>query len=121
VRQEPHRRAERPGDEQALSLLADTTRSSEEIEDVRKSIEDLRKKDQDRPSYHLALGSLDLRKGEKARAEKQFKTALELDPKYVDIAIRRWEVFAGGTATHAATGSSLAELAVRRAAQSPAL
>jgi tetratricopeptide (TPR) repeat protein len=86
--------SKRPGDEQALSLLADTTRSPEEIEDVRKSIEDLRKKDQDRPSYHLALGSLDFRKGEKARAEKQFKTALELDPKsgttYVALAMLYW-------------------------------
>src|SRR5882672_3920744 len=54
--------SKRPGDEQALSLLADTARSPEEIEDVRKTIEDLRKTDQDRPSYHLALGSLDLRK-----------------------------------------------------------
>ena len=66
--------SKRPGDEQALSLLADTARSPEEIEDVRKTIEDLRKTDQDRPSYHLALGSLDLRKGEKARAETEFKT-----------------------------------------------
>src|SRR6185369_12531645 len=86
--------SKRPGDEQALSLLADTSRSPEEIEDVRKNIEDLRKNDQDRPSYHLALGSLDLRKGEKARAEKQFKTALELDPKsgtpYVALAMLYW-------------------------------
>ena len=29
--------SKRPGDEQALSLLADTARSSEEIEDVRKT------------------------------------------------------------------------------------
>ena len=86
--------SKRPGDEQALSLLADTARSPEEIEDVRKTIEDLRKKDQDRPSYHLALGSLDLRKGEKARAEKEFKTALELDPKsgtpHVALAMLYW-------------------------------
>jgi DNA modification methylase len=40
--------------------------------------------------------------------------ALELDPKFVDTAIRRWEAFTGGTATHAATGCSLAELTVRR-------
>ena len=45
--------------------------------------------------------------------------SVELDPKYVDIAIRRWEAFTGGTATHAATGSDLAELAARRATQSP--
>src|SRR5438552_3983010 len=73
--------AKRPGDEQALSLLADTARSPEEIEGTRKTIEDFSKNDQDRPGYHLALGSLDLRKGEKARAETEFKRALELDPK----------------------------------------
>jgi len=84
--------SKRPGDEQALSLLADTTRSPEEIEDVRKSIEDLRKKDQDRPSYHLALGSLDLRKGEKARAEKQFKTALEKVRKHIRRSKARYVV-----------------------------
>jgi DNA modification methylase len=44
--------------------------------------------------------------------------AVELDPKYVDIAIRRWEAFTGGTATHAATGRSLAELTLHRSAQS---
>jgi tetratricopeptide (TPR) repeat protein len=86
--------SKRPGDEQALSLLADTARSSEEIEDVRKSIEDLRKADQDRPSYHLALGSLDFKKGEKARAETAFKKALELDPKsstaHVALAMLYW-------------------------------
>ena len=43
--------------------------------------------------------------------------AVELDPKYVDIAIRRWEAFTGATAIHTDTGDSLAELAVRRAAQ----
>lgn len=73
--------AKRPGDEQALSLLADTARSPEEIDDTRKTIEDFRKNDQDRPSYHLALGSLDLRKADKAHAEMEFKTAIDLNPK----------------------------------------
>jgi tetratricopeptide (TPR) repeat protein len=73
--------SKRPGDEQALSLLADTPRSTDDIEDVKKKIEDLRKADQDRPTYHLALGSLDFRKGEKARAETEYKKAIELDPK----------------------------------------
>jgi tetratricopeptide (TPR) repeat protein len=86
--------SKRPGDEQALSLLADTARSSEEVEDVRKTIEDLRKPDRDRPSYHLALGSLGFRKGEKARAETEFKKALELDPKsgtaHVALAMLYW-------------------------------
>ncbi|WP_426527987.1 tetratricopeptide repeat protein [Bradyrhizobium sp. McL0615] len=86
--------AKRPGDEQALSLLADATRTSEEVEDVRKMIEDLRKADQDRPSYHLALGSLSFRKGEKAGAETEFKKALVLDPKsataHVALAMLYW-------------------------------
>src|SRR5262245_48114143 len=86
--------SKRPGDEQALSLLADAARSSEEIEDIRKAIEDLRKNDQDRPGYHVALGSLDLRKGEKARAETEFTTALQLDPKsgtsHVALAMLYW-------------------------------
>src|SRR5262245_30647197 len=86
--------SKRPGDEQALSLLADTGRSPEEIEDIRKTIEDFRKNDQDRPGYHLALGALDLRKGEKARAETEFKRALALDPKsgtpHVALATLYW-------------------------------
>src|SRR4030095_9706594 len=86
--------SKRAGDEQALSLLTDTARTSEEVEDVRKTIEDVRKADKDRPSYHLALGSLDLRKGEKARAETEFKKALELDPKsgtaHVALAMLYW-------------------------------
>ena len=86
--------SKRPGDEQALSLLVDTARSPEELEDVRKRIEDLRKADQDRPSYHLALGSLGFRKGEKARAETEYKKALELDSKsgtaHVALAMLYW-------------------------------
>lgn len=86
--------SKRPGDEPALSLLADTARSPEAIEDVRKTIEDLRKADQDRPSYQVALGSLDFRKGDKARAEAAFKKALQLDPKssttYVALAMLYW-------------------------------
>jgi len=37
--------------------------------------------------------------------------ALELDPKYVDTAVRRWEELTGGSARHATTGSSFAEMA----------
>jgi tetratricopeptide (TPR) repeat protein len=86
--------SKRPGDEQALSLLADAARSPDEVEDARKTIEDFRKADQDRPGYHLALGSLAARKGEKARAETEFKKTLELDPKsspaHVALAMLYW-------------------------------
>ncbi|MBL8227284.1 MAG: site-specific DNA-methyltransferase [Bryobacterales bacterium] len=35
---------------------------------------------------------------------------IELEPKYCDVAITRWEKFSGGTARHAVSGQSLAEL-----------
>ena len=56
-------------------------RKPEDIEDARKLIQSFREKDQDRPGYHLALGSLDLRQNDQARAESEFKAALNLDPK----------------------------------------
>jgi tetratricopeptide (TPR) repeat protein len=70
-----------PGNEEALLLLVDASRKPEDIEDARKLIQSLQDKDQDRAQYHLALGGLDLRQNEQARAESEFKTALSLDPK----------------------------------------
>ncbi|WGJ16359.1 site-specific DNA-methyltransferase [Methylocapsa sp. D3K7] len=40
---------------------------------------------------------------------------IELDPKYVDVAVRRWEKWSGKQARHADTGSTFAEVAARRA------
>jgi DNA modification methylase len=40
--------------------------------------------------------------------------ALELDPLYVDVAIRRWQTFTGKAATLAITGETFAEIADRR-------
>jgi tetratricopeptide (TPR) repeat protein len=70
-----------PGHEDALLLLVDSARTPEEIEDARKLIASLRGKDQDRAGYHLALGALDLRQQNDARAESEFKAALNLSPK----------------------------------------
>lgn len=41
---------------------------------------------------------------------------IELEPMYVDVAIRRWEGVTGKLAVHAATGLTLAQLAEQRAA-----
>ncbi|WP_202804162.1 site-specific DNA-methyltransferase [Methylocystis sp. ATCC 49242] len=41
--------------------------------------------------------------------------AIELEPKYTDVAIRRWEKWSGETARHADTGLTFAEEAARRA------
>ena len=40
--------------------------------------------------------------------------AIELNPVYVDVAIRRWQAFTGKTAALEATGCSLAEIAEQR-------
>ena len=73
-----------PENEQALLLLVDASRTADDIADARKLIQGLRDKDQDRARYHLALGSLDLRQNDQARAESEFKAALNLDPKSID-------------------------------------
>ena len=46
--------------------------------------------------------------------------AIELDPLYVDTAVKRWEVFTGKAAVHAESGLSFAELAARRRQESQA-
>ena len=35
---------------------------------------------------------------------------MELDPKYCDVIVRRWQEFTGKQATHAATGATFAEV-----------
>jgi DNA modification methylase len=42
---------------------------------------------------------------------------LELDPLYVDVAIRRWETFTGRDAIHDETGLTFADIAEGRKAQ----
>jgi tetratricopeptide (TPR) repeat protein len=74
-----------PGNEQALLLLVDASRTPEDMEDARQRVHGLRDKDQDRAGYHLALGALDLRQNEPARAEGEFKAALNLKPKSSEV------------------------------------
>jgi hypothetical protein len=45
--------------------------------------------------------------------------ALELDPRYVDVAILRWEKLTGEPARHEVTGLSFAETALQRAVATP--
>lgn len=40
---------------------------------------------------------------------------MELDPGYVDVAVRRWQQLTGQDAVHAATGLTFAEIAAQRA------
>jgi DNA modification methylase len=41
---------------------------------------------------------------------------MELDPKYVDVSVRRWQTFSGGTATLEADGRTFDQVALERAA-----
>jgi len=43
--------------------------------------------------------------------------AIELDPRYVDVGVRRWERETGREAIHVATGMTFAELSASRAAE----
>ena len=44
---------------------------------------------------------------------------IELDPLYVDVAIRRWQKITGGVVRHAETGLTFADCEARRAAAAP--
>lgn len=69
------------GQEDALSVLADTTFTPKEVQDTTQEIEKLRQQDKDRPGYHLALGALQMRRGNLTNGLIEFRKALELDPK----------------------------------------
>lgn len=71
-----------PGREEALVLIADTTNPAA-IEETHKLVDSLREKDQDRPGYHLAYGILALQQNDGPAAEREFKKALELNPRSV--------------------------------------
>ena len=45
---------------------------------------------------------------------------IELDPHYVDVAIKRWETWSGETARHPATGLTFSELTASRATEAEA-
>lgn len=47
----------------------------------------------------------------------RYARAIELDPKYVDVAVRRWERFTGEAATHAETGLTFQEISDLRNAE----
>ena len=44
---------------------------------------------------------------------------VELDPKYVDVSVQRWQLFAGIEATLDETGETFAEATARRQAKEP--
>ena len=51
-----------------------------------------------------------------AEKSKRIARAMEIDPLYVDVAIRRWQDLTGGIAVHVPSGRTFAELADQRSA-----
>jgi tRNA G10 N-methylase Trm11 len=47
--------------------------------------------------------------------------AMDLDPRYVDVAVRRWQAYVGTHAVHAQTGLTFDQMAEIRQAPFPAL
>ena len=73
-----------PGDERGLLLLVEASVTLETTEQTRAAIEGLRQKDQDRPGYHLALGVLSVRGGDRQGAEAEYRAALRLNSSSAD-------------------------------------
>ncbi len=65
------------------------------------------------PVLHL-LGVVRARSRDYAQAHSLIARAIELDPLYVDVAIRRWQSYTGEPATMAITGETFAEIEQRR-------
>ena len=69
-----------PGNAQALTILAAAAATPSAVEETRKLVVSLRENDQDRASYHLALGALALRQQDDKGAQTEFETAARLEP-----------------------------------------
>jgi tetratricopeptide (TPR) repeat protein len=84
-----------PGQDEALSVLAESAFTAKEIEATRQQIGKLQQQDKDRPGYHIALGIVFLRQGHLTNAQTEFNKALELDPKLpatqMALAGLRWQ------------------------------
>jgi putative PEP-CTERM system TPR-repeat lipoprotein len=67
----------------ALMLLADSASKPEDVDAALLRLENARSQFQDRPQFHIALGTLFLKKRDAAKAEQAFKEAVARDPKSV--------------------------------------
>jgi tetratricopeptide (TPR) repeat protein len=67
----------------ALMLLAESASKPEDVDAALLRLENARPQFQDRPQFHIALGTLFLKKRDAVKAEQAFKEAVARDPKSV--------------------------------------
>src|ERR1035441_1083151 len=64
-----------PGQEEALTMLAETAFSRKDVQDTLQQIENLRQADKDRAGYHLARATLLLRQGQQTNVASELEKA----------------------------------------------
>ena len=69
-----------PGQLEALLLMVDTAASPDDLQETRNAIDKLQGRENDRMTYHLARGAMELRNKDDRQAETDFKAALDLAP-----------------------------------------
>src|SRR5262249_3125750 len=70
-----------PGRHEALAVLVNSARTTNDLAAIAEQIGEMRKKDTDRPGYHIGFGMVYQAEGQGTNAETEFHKALELDPK----------------------------------------
>src|SRR5438876_261501 len=71
-----------PTNDEALLLLAETSLTPKDMDDMRQRLQKLASQIEKRPGFQLALGVLHLRRQDFTNAESEIKQAIALDPKF---------------------------------------
>jgi tetratricopeptide (TPR) repeat protein len=109
----------RPGDTEGLEVLAGTAVNSNSLQQVQAQLTKLQQSDRDRAAYHVAFGTLSLRRRDLTNAEVEFKKALEMDPKSSSALLALGNIYSARN-DQAAAGQALksaADLAPLRSAK----
>lgn len=81
-----------PKNDDAISLLSDTSATSEDIADARARLDTVKEQSGERASWHLAMANLSLREAAYPAAEASLKNALAAEPQSSRVQLA-WAVF----------------------------
>jgi len=77
--------AKQPGQEEALSLLADSVVTTNALQQAGQYLDQLPQQEKNKAGYHVALGTLDFKQLDLAKAESEFNQAAALEPKSASV------------------------------------